>query len=383
MAHAPHGRRRRPPARPADTIGRRAAEVIERQRTELRKHLGRALAGRDPEGVHDMRVASRRLRAALQLFAPWIPRDDLDRVEAAVRTTTRSLGRVRELDVLRLRLAGFAQRARPGPALALEALDTRLEQRRRRARAKMMARFAKVDLDRLDHRLRQLVAHLDESGSPPASAGDPPLADTSAQADPHGSARAPAADLAGAAAEQIRTAIRGALHHRIPEEVGTPGAAEEIHQVRIAAKKLRYLLEVVVPYLGVAGPSLVKRLKGLQDRLGDFHDDIVFDATLTDTIEAERRHDRTLLARELARLRTSRRRALAREEQAVRAAIVALRDGGFERDLEDALAGAAASASALVAAAAGAGAAPESSTTAGADGEPTNGARDQALAESP
>src|SRR5262245_22721153 len=153
MAHPSQARSRSSAdGSPADTIGRRAAQVLEEQRGELVDHLGSALDGRDPDGVHDMRVASRRLRAALDLFGPWAEAAERKRVASAVRDVTRALGRVRELDVMRLRLAGLAKRARPERALAIEALDARLERRRRRARARMMTRFAKVDLDRLDHR---------------------------------------------------------------------------------------------------------------------------------------------------------------------------------------------------------------------------------------
>lgn len=349
MAHAPHHRRKRSDSPPAATIGLRAAQVIEQQRAEIRANLGVALDGRDPEGVHDMRVASRRLRACLQLFTPWLEESDLDKTESAVRTVTRALGRVRELDVLRLRLTGFSRQTRPERALALEALDSRLDQRRRRARARMMARFAKVDLDRLDHRLRRLVAHLETSGRATAATDGSPSPDTTtnARVEPgtvEGRAIAPATApvtlLVRFAAADIRGAVHDALDRQIPEEVGSAAAAEELHQVRIAAKKLRYLLEIASPYLGDGGPTLVKRLKALQDGLGDFHDDAVLDSVLGGAIEAASERDRTLLARELRRFRTLRRRALARDERAVRAAIAALRDSGFASAIEDALAAA-------------------------------------------
>ncbi len=73
----------------------RAAQVIDDQRAKMFAHVAAAVDGRDPEGVHDMRVASRRLRAALKVFAPWLDADDLDRLAPAVRTLTRGLGGVR------------------------------------------------------------------------------------------------------------------------------------------------------------------------------------------------------------------------------------------------------------------------------------------------
>lgn len=410
-------------AAPVQTIGLRAAEVIERQRTQIRAKLASAVDGRDPEGVHDMRVATRRLRACLGLFAPWIDPEELARVVPAVRSVTRTLGRVRELDVLRLRLGVLARRAAPGRAIAIEALAGTLERRRRKARARMLARFAKVDLDRLDRRLRRLVGHLEASGRPareasaladragappPARAPSPPETDhedrhgdgaaavrggTPAQpshiaqlaraprlADPVPSAtdshavgvtpaasaahrsstghvagpahegrpgaaeapteppvEAPISALLRVAAPRILAAATDALDQPIPEQAGSAEAAAAIHRVRIAAKKLRYLLEVVAPYLDESASLLVKRLRSLQDRLGDFHDDTVLDGVLGEAIDEAVERERKLLAAELRRLRRSRRRALASDERGVRAAIVELRAGDFGGKLRSAL----------------------------------------------
>src|SRR5690606_3100357 len=71
----------------------------------------------------------------------------------------------------------------------------------------------------------------------------------------------------------------------LPEEVGTPRGAEALHAVRIAAKKLRYTLEIVAPYLGDGGVAAVKKLRAAQDKLGDFHDDTVLDDVLRPEIE--------------------------------------------------------------------------------------------------
>ena len=70
--------------RAAQTIRARAAEVIEKQRDKMRKTIGAAIDGRDPEGVHDMRVASRRLRAALAVFEPWLEGDRVRESRRAV-----------------------------------------------------------------------------------------------------------------------------------------------------------------------------------------------------------------------------------------------------------------------------------------------------------
>jgi len=356
--------RRRAKARgdlsPAATVAARAIEVVARQSALVRANLAAAIDGRDPEGVHDMRVASRRLRAALGVLAPWLPGSDLARVNPGLRAVTRALGDVREIDVNRALLARARTRANPVRAVAIEDVDARLARRLRRARVRMMARFARVDLDRLDERLARLVEHLRRStlATPSAaatadtagptdrdagSAGPPidawffpgPSAATGSVA-PETPARHPAApitELLREAASRAEAAAIAIVSHPVPSTVGTPEAHEALHRVRIAAKKLRYLVEIVSPELGPAGGSLVKRLRGLQDHLGEFHDEVVLDAQVADAIRRATRRGRRLLAAELRRLRRVRHRALLRDERAVRAALDDLRGRDFAGDL--------------------------------------------------
>jgi CHAD domain-containing protein len=363
----------------------RAAEVIAEQRARMWSNLASAVDGRDPEGVHDMRVASRRLRACLKMFAPWIEADELERIAPGVRGATRALGRVRELDVLRLRLAELATHATPERALALEMIDVRIARRRRRARNRMMARFARIDLDRLESRVQRLASHLAKGGKNGADAAETAAraaesarrddAESPAPREENGppdlgaalaeyavgtvdGPRADAPDSAGkelddgACAEsadapflvvlthvapEILDAARAIESPDVPAEVGSTHAAEALHRVRIAAKKLRYRLEVACPYLGDSGQRLVKQLRALQDHLGEFHDDTVLDAVLQEEIDRAAEREERRLAAELRRFRAARRRALLRDERAVRASIEKLSRAGFSAELADAL----------------------------------------------
>ncbi|MFN8603854.1 MAG: CHAD domain-containing protein [Candidatus Binatia bacterium] len=324
---------------PAPSVRLRAAQVIEEQRVKMFAQVASAVDGRDPEGVHDMRVATRRLRAALKVFTPWIESADLARVGPNIRTLTRALGRVRELDVLRLRFAGLAAQATPQRAMAIESIDARLARRRSRARAQMMAAFAKVDLDRLDARLQRLVAQLASHADPTASPAGTPPADPSSDAVPAAQTAATVGAahpldvridvLLSALAPDVVAEARDVSLADLPAEIGTAHSAEALHQVRIAAKKLRYTLEIVAPYLAAGGNAAVKRLRGVQEKLGDFHDDCVLDDVLRPAVVRAQERGRPLLAAELRALRTTRRRALLRDERAVRAAMVKLRDEDF------------------------------------------------------
>ena len=392
-----------PPPKPetqqTPTIGARAAEVIDGHRAGLRSQLARALDGRDVEGVHDMRVASRRLRAALRLFAPWIAPGDLRRVKRSVRDVTRALGTVRELDVLHLRLTTLAEEAARERALAIEFVTATIDRRRRRARARMMARFARVDMDGLDQALARLVARLARSGagdrlgvlgdlatlteslqrmSPavdrlndltqvlaphPARTSDDLVGDVlvlerlgrsdtlvgGAPEDLHHFARrarrppaprvpptAAAEALLHAHAARLLDGVRDVLRLPIAPS-GTVAGMEGLHRVRIAAKKLRYELEVLAPLLGDAGRGLLKALRSLQADIGSFHDDAVLEAALDEVLTRCLDRGQSLLASTLAELRVELQRNIERQEQSARSALSALRAGGFGGDFKAAL----------------------------------------------
>src|SRR4051812_25109763 len=66
---------------------------------EMCAHRERALKWSDPEGVHDMRVSSRRLRGALSDFAPYLGKRGLAEAGKQVRSMAHALGEVRDQDV--------------------------------------------------------------------------------------------------------------------------------------------------------------------------------------------------------------------------------------------------------------------------------------------
>lgn len=335
--HATRARR----SRAAATLRTRAAEVIEAQRDKMAASLGAAIDGRHHRGVHDMRVASRRLRAALQVFRPWLDAHDVQRLSASVRRITRALGAVREIDVMRIALAAASRRAQPVRAFAIEAVDSRLAAQRRRMRARMMKRFARVDLDDLDDRLRRLATELREADAKAAEA-------PSRNGESSAAFTETVEDFTRAVAPEVIATAHRLVDSALPDEEGTAETREALHQVRIAAKKLRYVLEILTPSLSPAGKKLVPRLRRLQDRIGDFHDDVVLDDMLADARTRATAKERTRLAAEIGRLRTARRRSLLADERACRREIAALRAEGFADAVAAALSDEAASPGAAI-----------------------------------
>jgi putative phosphoesterase len=222
------------------------ARVALTQAAAAARLLGPVRAGRDAEALHDLRVATRRLRAALGLL------EDAGVPEARgwrrdLRRVTRALGDARDLDVRIDFLRRFLARARGPAGAGLRPLLDAL--RRRRASAQRAVAAA----------LRRLVVRgtLDDLVR---RAG--PWSEASAD----GKAAA-ARRLAGRALLDRLAAVRN-----LGPFVFRPEAAARHHRLRIAAKRLRYVMEALRPLFGPPLEERLAEVKALQEILGSLHD---------------------------------------------------------------------------------------------------------------
>ncbi len=111
---------------PTASFAQAASASLRQQLNELLRHLPGTYAGDDVEALHDMRVASRRLRAALSVFAQAYPARQFQPLENQVAKVTDALGAVRDADVLiefmQSRREGASESARVGLDSFLEHL---------------------------------------------------------------------------------------------------------------------------------------------------------------------------------------------------------------------------------------------------------------------
>jgi CHAD domain-containing protein len=164
------------------------------------------------------------------------------KAEKKIRKLTRALGTVREMDVTVQILDEFAQ-TNSLPRNALEDVRSHVVAERDRRRAVMLQRLRRVDTDRLRARLEEasIVAAVIDSA-------------------------------------EWRQALTSRVAHRIKrlsgaiQEAGQMYAAEQLHVVRIATKKLRYALELIADARLAPVRPLVNTLKRAQDTLGKLHD---------------------------------------------------------------------------------------------------------------
>lgn len=254
-----------------------AWKILARQFGRLRWNEAGTRLGVDPEYLHDMRVASRRLRMAVEVFEDAIPEETRGRFAGDLRFIGRALGRVRDLDVGLERVAAMESDAGEEERVALEVFAAGLSIRRNERR---LALIEALDSERY----RGLLVAAEEwvTAGPQA----PP-------ADSAGGARSAAGLPAYQVAPRLVADADAALRetYAVAEEDPTP---ESLHAVRLAAKRLRYTLEFLAPVLGSGATAQAKRIVRLQDFLGTHQDSVTLLARLRKYARTIPHRDKTL-----------------------------------------------------------------------------------------
>jgi CHAD domain-containing protein len=133
------------------------ARVVDVRAGEVFEHAGGVLDVEDIEPLHDMRVASRRLRAALEVFRPCFPRKRYKRALKGVKALADALGERRDRDVSIAFLAGFLEEAPTADRERLEILLAGLREEQRQANERLRPFVAEERLGELRQELSELV----------------------------------------------------------------------------------------------------------------------------------------------------------------------------------------------------------------------------------
>lgn len=235
----------------ADGSVRRAAQkLVGRHLERLRFHDPGARLGEDPEALHDMRVASRRLRALLRFFAGAFPPRRTDQLRAELRWFNDLLSPVRDCDVQLETLRRYESVLPAGRRAALAPYRDYVLREREAQRHILLNALSSKRYFNLLLRLEQFAGE-------------------------RGAVRREAALVP--AAEVGRDAMKRAFRHllRKGEEAGATPTPEQLHAIRIRAKRLRYLLEFFRESAGKPGRRLLRDLVHLQDLLGSHNDAMV------------------------------------------------------------------------------------------------------------
>jgi CHAD domain-containing protein len=207
----------------------------------------------DHEALHDFRVAVRRLRVTVRAY-PGLREFVSAKQRRRLRNLARATDAARDAEV---QIAWFRTRSKrftPPQRAALGPLRARLRAQRRRelrlTQPELLRQFG-----RLERKLRPRLTVLETDARPQES---------------------PFRGIAAASLVQHATDLSSRLR-----AVSPAATAAEVHATRIAAKRLRYLLEPVLPGVTDAG-SLIERLKQLQDVLGELTDAHTLEQVLRD-----------------------------------------------------------------------------------------------------
>jgi CHAD domain-containing protein len=219
--------------------------AIARAVAQLLSQLPVARLGRDVEGVHQARVAVRRLRSDLRTFKPLLDRSWIAGVQGDLRALAAALGAIRDTDVLLPRLRRTVERHPEVESEAAERVLRLLEEERRAARVALLDLLGEESTYTLLDELVRVAA-------------DPP---TAPQADDPASDRLP---------PLVRKRWRDL--DRAARALGPKPEVAALHDVRILAKRARYAAEAVAPAFGPDARRFTNAMARIQDLLGELND---------------------------------------------------------------------------------------------------------------
>jgi CHAD domain-containing protein len=147
-----------PGIEPDATFREAAASAIEVRADEVFAFRDRALDTSDIEGVHDMRVATRRLRAVMEIFAVCFPKEQHRRALKEVKDLADTLGERRDPDVMIDGLEKVAQSLGPADRSGIRQLERSLRDEQAEANERLAAMLDRIDRYRLRERLVALAA---------------------------------------------------------------------------------------------------------------------------------------------------------------------------------------------------------------------------------
>jgi CHAD domain-containing protein len=222
----------------------------------------------EPDSVHKMRVATRRLRSTFRTYRPLWDRATTDRLRAELRWLGEVLGAVRDAEVMAARLDA-ALAAEP-PELVIGPVAARLADGLR-ARTAKQRRALVADLD--GRRYAQLLDDLDDLlAAAPTERGLRPAGPELRRRVRRAARRV---DRLLAAADRAADRAGGGTADAGRPLPGVLGRDEALHEARKAAKRARYAGEAAEPAAGKPAAKLARAMEDLQELLGDHHDSVV------------------------------------------------------------------------------------------------------------
>jgi exopolyphosphatase/pppGpp-phosphohydrolase len=245
-----------------ETFAHAAREELPRRAEKFLDWRDDVLKNVDVEAVHKMRVASRRLRASMDAYEVVCKKKPFKRAYRTVKKAAGLLGAARDTDVLMQQVQALLENAPGEEQAGLRWLLERLESYRQECQDALELFLAQLDASALQDTLEACLPKEPDSSKKPA----PTLA----------------ADAQMPMAQQARRIAQARLAelYSASDQVDVPYAVRALHRLRIAAKRLRYTLELFEEVLPGDCKPIVKDVVRIQDDLGQVHDGDVLIALL-------------------------------------------------------------------------------------------------------
>jgi CHAD domain-containing protein len=271
-----------PPPRLVNDPPSRSAPPLEHLLFQLRtqyeaivRHDPGVRLGTDPEDVHDLRVAVRRLRAMLRAARPMLAPEWSEPLRDELKWLGGELGPLRDADVFLAYLRGEADDFEASDREGLEQLEALVEDDRRAAHARALAALR-------SERYLSLLRELERTARAPRVR----------------SARAELDAIAGTEFRKLRKAAR---------KIRRSSTDEELHALRIRGKRARYAAELAATAVGKRARKFLKVAKRFQDVVGEHQDAVVAEEHLR-ALEARGGREAGFVAGRLVERQRARRR---------------------------------------------------------------------------
>jgi CHAD domain-containing protein len=290
-----------------DSIDTASRKIVQSYFDAMLANEKGTIEGEDPEALHDMRVATRRMRAALRVLGPYLQDRDPTRVRHGLRAIAQSLGSVRDMDVLIINAGKFRDSLPEEQRPDLDGLIGSWKAERDRSRKRLIRLLESKDYDRFKKQVNQFIKEQEKAKAPsPATITDLQpfqvrhIAPTAILTRYEAVRSFEAITEAGRRKERNKSADqKPAVEDRAPgdtqspihnSQFAMPPTIEQLHALRISGKYLRYTLECFRETLPPDASLIIRDVTKMQDQLGDLHDADVATGLIREYIESRTRH---------------------------------------------------------------------------------------------
>jgi CHAD domain-containing protein len=240
-----------PGLEPGDPLAEAGRKILRYHFAQMLRHEKGTRLGEDIEELHDMRVATRRMRAAVEVFGEAFQSKTLKPLLKGLKTAGKTLGHVRDLDVFLEKAHSYLEGKDQQFKQGLEPLIQTWQTKREAAREKMIAYLDSPQYESFKEEFFNFV-------STPGAGAQPEPQDI----------------FVPYLVQEITPVLIYSRYSSVRsfERVFANASIEQLHALRIEFKKLRYTVEFFKEVLGEEGKLVIEDIKSLQDHLGDLND---------------------------------------------------------------------------------------------------------------